>query len=447
MYKIIAVCILLVFPVYIYAQDKNIDQVIAVVGGNIILKSDVEDMYMNRLASGETSEGDMRCEILEDLLVEKLLLSEAELDSTILATPSQINQQLNYQIQEYIAYFETEAAVEKYFNKPMAQVKSEMRQTIHNSILSGQMQNKIIENITSTPSEVRAYFRGLKDEEIPEIQAQYEYAQITIEPVIDISEENRIKARLRELKKQIEEGTRSFASMAVLYSEGPSASSGGELPFYGRAELDPTFATVAFNLKNDKISNVVESEMGYHIIQLIDRQGEKVKVRHILMQPNVEPEAMETAITKIDSLANLIRKDEINFEDAARLFSYDEDTRVSGGMVINPNTMTSKFTLEELDPEVSKVITELKINEISDPFLAVDASSRRNVYKIIKLTNKTETHKANLQDDYLLITDGFLNYKKQQSFTDWVSEQQENTYIRIDNTYTSCNFEIGNWVK
>lgn len=426
-------------------QDKIIDQVVAIVGGNIILKSDVENSYLQAQAEGMTSDGDMKCEILENLLVDKLLLAEAELDTLIIATPSQINQQLEGTIQMYISRLGGEKQVEDYFGKPVAVLKSEMEEPIRNQILTQQMQAKIVENVTATPAEVRAYYRSLDQEEIPEIPTQYEYKQITMVPPIDITEENRVKAQLRDLKKRIEEGA-SFGSLAMFYSEGPEAGNGGELPYRGRAELDPAYASAAFNLKDDRISNVVESEMGYHIIQLIDRRGEKIKTRHIMMRPKVSTEAMETTIDHLDSLANIIRKGEISFEDAAMLFSADRNSRNNGGLVMNPNTLSSRFSVEELDGDVSKVLTNMRINEISDPFESIDDNLRK-VYKIVKLVDKTEGHKANLENDYQRIAEAFLNHKRENTLKKWIREQQEDTYIRIDPTYANCNFNFDNWIK
>jgi len=427
------------------AQDKVIDQVVAVVGGNIILKSDVENNYLQSQAEGMTSDGDMKCEILEKLLVDKLLLAEAELDTLIVATPSQINQQLEGTLQQWISYFGNEKAVEEYWKKPIATIKSEMQETVRNQILTQQMQQKIVENVTATPAEVRAYYRKFKDEEIPVIPTQYEYLQITMIPPIDITEENRVKSQLRDLKKRIEDGS-SFGSLAMFYSEGPSASNGGELRYMGRAELDPGYASTAFNLRDDKISNVVKSESGYHIIQLIDRKGEKIKTRHILMMPKVSPEAMENTITQMDSLATIIRKEDVSFEEAAALLSADKNSRNNGGQVINPNNMSSKFSVEELDGDVSKVLTNLKVNEISHSFQSID-ESQRMVFKVVKLINKIEGHKANLQNDYQQIAREFLSEKRESTLKEWISSQQNDTYIRIDATYANCNFDFENWIK
>jgi len=377
--------------------------------------------------------------------VDKLLLAEAELDTLIEATPSQINQQMEAMLQQYVAHFGSEKAVEDYWKKPIATIKSEMQETVKNQIMTQQMQQKIVENVSATPSEVRAYYRSLKEDEKPVIPTQYEYAQITVTPPVDLAEENRVKSQLRELKRKIEEGG-SFGAYATLYSEGPSARNGGELSYMGRAQLDEAFASVAFNLKGDKVSNVVRSEMGYHIIQLMDKRGEQVKVRHILMRPKVSPEAKEETAQKLDSLANIIRKGEINFEEAAMMFSSDKNSRNNGGLVINPNNMSSKFAVEQLDANVSKVITQMRINEISDPFESID-ENQRTVYKIVKLISKTEGHTADLQNDYQHITQLFLSQKSERTLKDWISEQQSNTYIRIDDTYANCNFDFDNWIK
>ncbi len=257
------------------AQDKVVDQIVAVVGNNIILKSEIEGMFIEKQAQGITSEGDMKCEILEDYLVDKLLVAEALIDTDIVVTDNQINQNLDSRLQLYISHFGSEKEVENYFKKPIPILKSEMQEVIKNQLLSSQKQNKIIKNVAITPSEVRYNFRNLKADDIPAIPVQYEYEQITIAPAIDLEEENRVKAQLRDLKRRIEDGA-SFATLAVLYSEAPESKLGGEIGYQGRAQLDPAYAAAAFNLKEDKVSNVIKSEFGYHIIQLIDRKGERI---------------------------------------------------------------------------------------------------------------------------------------------------------------------------
>lgn len=438
--------VLILMPSMVFAQDKIVDQIVAIVGGNIILKSEIERMAIEQQAQGITTEGDMKCEILENFLVDKLLVAEAELDTLIEVTPSQVNQQMDRQMAMYTSYLGSDKAVEEYFKKPIMDIKAEMRDGIRNQLLSQQMREKITKDVTVTPSEVRAYYRSLAETEIPVIPTQYEYSQITIQPQIDLEEDNRIKAKLRDIKKRIEDGS-SFATMAVLYSEDGSAKDGGVIGYMGRAELDPTYAAAAFNLKDDKISNVVRSAFGYHIIQLVDKKGEKVNTRHILIKPKVSVEAREKAHNALDSLANMIRRNELKFEEAAAVFSSDKNSKNNAGVVINPETMSSKFAVEDLDPDVSKVITKMNINEISAPFQTTDKESQQMVYKIVKLNRKLDSHRADLQNDYQKLSESFLRKKKEQVFNDWVKAQQLKNYIRIADTYANCNFNFTNWIK
>lgn len=427
------------------AQDKIIDQVVAVVGSNIIMKSDIEGMYLQQQAQGMTSDGDMKCEILEDFLVEKLLLAEAELDTTIEASDSQINQSLDQRIQYFVQHLGSEKAVEDYFKKPITQIKADLEEVIRNQSLTGQMQGKIVDNVLLTPSEVRYHFRNMKSAEIPIIESQVEYAQITVHPPISLEQENEIKLRLRGFKKRIEEGE-NFATLAVLYSEGPSAANGGELGYMGRAQLDKNYASSAFNLKGDRVSNVVKSEFGYHIIQLVDRKGERVNTRHIILKPQASPEAIEEAKTRLDTMANFIRKGDFSFSDGAKRYSFDKNSRNSGGSVINPETMSTKWKKAELAPDVSKIINGLKVNEISDPFKTID-DKQRTVFKIIKLVNRSDQHSANLTEDYQMISDLYLANKKEKAMNSWISKQQAKTYIRIDDSYVNCNFKFTGWIK
>ncbi len=427
------------------AQDKTIDQIVAVVGNNVILKSDIESMHIQQQAQGMVSDGDMKCEILEDFLVEKLLLAEAELDTNIIVSDSQINQSLDQRMQYFVQHLGSDQAVEAYFKKPIAQIKADLEEVIRNQSMTSQMQGNIVDKVQVTPSEVRYHFRNMKKEDIPMVEPMVEYAQITIFPPIELEEENRIKARLREFKERVENGD-NFATLAVLYSEGPSAVNGGELGFMGRAQLDPNYSTAAFNLKGDRVSNVVKSEFGYHIIQLVDRRDDQVNTRHILLKPKANIKAMEDAKNRLDSLSNFIRKEEITFAEAAMRYSFDKNSRNSGGKVINPQTMSTKWRQQELDPDVSKVLNNLKVNEISEPFKTID-DKQRTVYKVVKLINRTEQHRANLQEDYQLLTELYLQEKQEEAMNQWISERQAKTYIRIDQTYANCNFQFKDWQK
>ena len=430
------------------AQDKVVDQIVAVVGKNIIMKSDIEAMYQQEQAKGTTTDGDMKCEILENLLVEKLLLAEAELDTTITVSDSQLNQNLDQRIQYYITHLGSEKEVEAYFKKSIVDIKADLQDVIKNSQMTQQMQEKILDKVKVTPSEVRLYFKNLPVADVPQIDAQVEYAQITVQPLISLEEEDRIKSTLRELKRRIESGESSFAPLAVLYSEDlGSARNGGELDYTGRGSLDPAYAAAAFNLKGDKISNVVKSEFGYHIIQVMDRKGEQIKTRHILMIPKPSAKSMEKAFGQIDSIADFIRKGTILFKDAALRYSYDKDSRNNGGTVINPETGESKWKMSELDPDVSKVIAKMNVNEISKPIKTIDPKNQQTIYKIIKLINKNNAHKANLRDDYVELSNVYMASKKEKTLDEWVRDKQAGTYVHIDDSYLNCNFKYKGWVK
>jgi peptidyl-prolyl cis-trans isomerase SurA len=427
-------------------QDKVVDQIVAVVGSNPILKSDIEQSVINKLASGVTTAGDMKCESLEELLEQRLLLAEADLDTTIIVGDNQINQNMDRRMQYFIENMGSEKEVEKYFKKPIGQLKSEMSESIKEQLKTEEMQKKILQKVSATPSEVRQYFKGLSQKEIPEIPSQFEYAQITILPKITEQEDLEAKAKLRDFKKRVENGD-NFAALAVLYSEDPgSARNGGEMDYVGRGMLDPAFATEAFSLKAGQISKVVKSEYGYHIIQLIDRKGEKIKCRHILLKPKIDATELEHAKTRIDSLADYIRKGSLQWDQASYLYSSDKNTRNNGGLVTSQRTGSSKFHVDELDPDVSKIITTMNIGETSNPFLSVD-DKQRKVYKIVKLINKTKPHQANLQVDYQSLTEMFIAKKKENIYHKWIAAQQSKTYIHIDDSYANCNFKLKSWKK
>jgi len=428
------------------AQDKVIDQIVAVVGSNPILKSDIETQAIQMQAQGVTTQGDQKCEILEQLLEQKLLLAEADLDTMIIVSDNQINQQMDRRMSYFIENIGSEKEVEKYFSKSINQLKAEMSETIKEQLKTEQMQAKIIAKVTATPSEVRQFFRQLPSKDIPEIGSQMEYAQITILPAITEKADLEVKAKLRDFKKRVENGD-NFATLAIMYSEDPgSARNGGEMDYVGRARLDPAFATEAFNLKPNQVSKVVKSEYGYHIIQLIDRKGEKIKCRHILLRPKLDPKELDLAKNRIDSIADFVRKGKITWEQASFMYSSDKNTRNNGGLVTSDKTGSSKFTLDELDPEVSKVITTMNIGETSRPFISIDKNFMQ-VYKIVKLLNKTTSHKANLQEDYQNLSEMFLTKKKEETYRKWIAKQQSKTYIHVDDTFANCNFKLKSWKK
>jgi peptidyl-prolyl cis-trans isomerase SurA len=428
------------------AQDKVVDQIVAIVGSNPILKSDIEQQVIDAKAQGVTTEGDMKCEILEKLLEQKLLLAEAELDTNIVVTDNQINQNMDRRMKYFIENIGSEKEVEKYFKKSINQLKSEMSEMIKEQLKTEQMQETITKNVTATPSEVRNYFRILPKEKIPMIGSQVEYAQITVLPVITEQEDMEVKSKLREFKRRVENGD-NFATLAVLYSEDPgSARDGGEMDYVGRAMLDPAFATEAFNLKVGAVSKVVRSEYGYHIIQLIDKRGEKIKVRHILIRPKIDPKELDKAKGRIDSLVSFIAKKTITWDQAAYMYSSDKNSRNNGGLITSQKTGSTKFLMEELDPDVSKLIPNLQVGQVSEPFLGMD-DKQRQVFKVIKLLSRTNAHSANLQEDYQHMSEIFLEKKKEDTYRTWLAKQQAKTYIHIDDLYSNCNFKLKSWKK
>lgn len=443
---LLVIAIVMLEPLITHAQDKVIDQILAVVGSNPILKSDIETQAIQNQAQGQAVQGDSKCIILEQLLEQKLLLAEAELDTLIVVGDNQINQQMDRRMNYFIENIGSEKEVEKYFSKSIVQLKAEMSETIKEQLKTEQMQAKIIEKVTVTPSEVRQFFRQMNSKEIPEIGSQLEYAQLTMLPNITEKQDLEVKAKLRDFKKRIENGD-NFATLAIMYSEDPgSARNGGEMDYVGRAMLDQTFATEAFNLKPNQISKVIRSEFGYHIIQLIDRKGEKIKCRHILIRPKIDAKELETAKLRIDSIADFVRTGKMTWEQASYIYSSDKNTKNNGGLVTSQRTGSSKFEMSELDPDVSKVIADMNIGDTSRPFLTLD-DKQREVYKVIKLNNKTKSHKANIQDDYQKISEMFLEKKKEEIYRKWISKQQAKTYIHVDDSYANCNFKLKSWRK
>ncbi|MFV0345241.1 MAG: peptidylprolyl isomerase [Bacteroidales bacterium] len=446
MSKIVTTLLLVLFTNALNAQNNSIDQVVAVVGNEIILKSDVENRFLAEKSTGRVSDGDLRCEVFEELLTEKLLMAEAELDSTIEITDKQINQSLEDRINQFVNYLGSVEAVEKEFRRPISHIRAELRLNIRTMLFTQEMNRKILKDVTITPAEVRHAYRDQDKDDLPEVPDQIEYREIVRKPEITLEEENKIKARLRNFKKQIESGERSFETIALLYSQDGTAQKGGELGFLGRGQLDKEYADAAFNLKGDKISNVVKSEFGYHLIQVIERKNELINTRHIILIPKPSAEELTKAEKLLDSVANEIRKDNIKFEDAALLYSTNKNTRVNGGLVLG-NNMESKLSLTDVDGTDSKELSGMKIGEISNPFYNIDKTNGQATYKLVKLDNRIPAHKANLQDDYVLLSEFYLSKKKQEVMGEWISERQKKTYITIDPLYQTCQFKYKNWIK
>lgn len=422
------------------AQQKQvIDQVAALVGRNIILQSDIENQYINyrhqQAIHGTAAE--VRCSILEDMLFQKLLVAQAEVDS-IVVEDAQVNAELDRRIGMFIQQFGSQEKLEQYYNKSITQIKSELFDVIKEQLLSQQVQQQIIGEATVTPSEVKSFFKSIPEDSIPQIKTEYTIQQIVKNPPISIEEKIRVKEELLELRKRILNGE-NFSTLAILYSEDPgSAKNGGELGFYGRGQLYPEFEAVAFKLKEGEVSDVVETEAGYHIIQMIERKGDYINVRHILLVPKVSPADLYKARTELDSIARLIRSDSISFDDAVVKFSEGKNKN-NGGYLINEYTGGNKFEAEQLDPQVSFVIEKLKVGEISNP-VPMKTEKKKDAYRILYLKAKTKPHRANLKDDYPTIQQWALQKKQKEVVDKWVNDKVKNTYVRISDDFKTCKF-------
>jgi peptidyl-prolyl cis-trans isomerase SurA len=424
-------------------QPMVIDQVVAVVGKNVILQSDIENQYTQmRLQKGISGSAEnIRCKILEDMLFQKLLLNQAELDS-ITVTDDQIEEEMERRLKYFISELGSQEKLEAYYNKSVSEIKNELRRMVKEQTIGQKVQAVIMDKVVVTPQEIRSFFKNMSKDSIPMVPAEYEIAQIVKKPPISADEKLAVKERLNEFRKRILAGER-FSTLAVLYSEDPgSARKGGELGFYGRGELYPEFEAVGFKLRDGEISEIVETEAGFHIIQMIERRGDYINVRHILLMTKVSPVALEKARTELDSIAKLIRNDSITFEAAVEKFSQEEN-KTTGGLLLNPYTGGVRFEAESLDPQVSFVVDKLAINELSDP-VPMKTEDGKDAYRLLKLVVKTTPHKANLTDDYNRIQSWALQEKKQKAVEIWIRNKSKNAFVDIHPDFANCNFEF-NW--
>ena len=430
-------------------QPQVIDKVVAVVGKNIILQSDIENQYIQYRMQGmaEGTGKEVRARILEELLLQKLMLNQAEMDS-ITVTDEQVDAELNKRIQILVSRFGSQEKMESMFGKTMSEIKDEVRQASKDNMLQEQVQAKIMENVMVTPQEVKDFYREIPKDSLPTIQPSYEIVQIVKRPPVSIDEKLQVKDRLYQIRKRILEGESSFATMAVLYSEDPgSARQGGELGFAGKGVYVPEFENVAFNLRDGEISDVVESEHGFHIIQLIERRGETVNCRHILLKAKVPVEALEKAQLQLDSVAQLIRNGDMTFEEACKKFS-DDDSKNNGGYLTNAGTGGNWLSLKDMQqleaeyPEYKNlafVVSRLEVGEVSDP-LPMTTNENNDAFRLIMVKRKTEVHQANLKDDYTLIQNWAIGQKRQEAIGKWVSNKAAKAYIRLDDAYKNSDF-------
>ena len=443
--KILVLFISVTFSFTISAQDEVIDRIIGVVGDQIILQSDIENQYIQLKARGyRGNEEKTKCSIFEDQLAQKLLLNQAKVDS-IEITENQVEMELNRRLQAFINQIGSEKQLEDYYKKSILEIKEDFRELIRNQLLTEEMQRNIAGEITVTPSEVKKFYKRAPKDSLPLINSQIEIRQIVKIPPFSEEAKLEVREKLLNLRKRIINGER-FSTLAVLYSEDKgTAIKGGELGFTNKADLVTEFANSAFSLKKGIVSTIVETEFGYHIIKLIDRRNDQVNVRHILMKPKTSPEAKQQAKSFLDSLSRIIRTDSITFMNAARGYSDDPDSRLSGGIIINPRTGDTKFEMDQLDKEMYYVVKDMKIGEISDPFETIDNKGNL-VYKIVSLTSRSKPHTANMENDYKILQELTIQSKQQEYFGNWIMDKQKNTYTRIVDDYQTCIFSNKGWL-
>ena len=428
-----------------------IDEVIWVVGDEAILKSDVEMMRMQAALEGVKWSGDPDCTIPEQIAVQKLFKHQAIIDS-IEVTDADVAQEVEQQINYWLEMVDgSRERLEEYKHQPLSQIRNDLREEMKDRQMVQQMKRKLVEDISVTPAEVRRYFKDMPQDSIPFVPTEVEVQIIQQTPRIEPEELNRVKDELREYTDRVNKGEASFQTLARLYSEDPgTARRGGELGLTGRGTLDPAFATVAFNLTDPKkVSKIVESEFGFHIIQLIEKRGDKVNVRHILRKPVVSDDAIEKAILRLDSIANDIRDGKFTFDDATAL-SDDKDTRNSKGLMSTSMMQTgytsSKFRMQDLPPEIAKAVDTLEVGEISHAFQMINQRGK-TVCVIAKLKNRIPGHKATIADDFQVLKDVVLQKRQNERIHQWVVDKIKNTYTRLNDDYKDCKFEYEGWFK
>lgn len=441
--KIILLNILLFISILSHAQ--SIDKIQAIIGSEILLISDIENQYNQILSQGVIETEDMRCQIIDELLLQNFLIHHAKIDSTIEIISDDIDAEINNRI----SYFENQLGslekVEAYFTRSIESMEDELRIIVKDQFYTQKKQSKIISDVKITPNEVKDFYRTLNSEEIPIVPTKLQMSQIVIEPELSEDKKNSIKEKLNGFRKRIYNGE-DFKVLATLYSDDVvSANNGGELGFMQRGDLVPEFERAAFKLKKDEISEVVESKFGYHIIQMIERRGEQINVRHILIKPKFSSLSLQNARENINSIKSDLDSSLISFNDALQKYS-DDESKNNGGLIINPKNGTTFFTFEELDPSIRYIVERMNIGDVSDPSLSKSQDGTQAAYRLVKLNNKIEEHKANIVDDFDLLKEYALSNKKQSVLEKWVSDNLANTYINISNDLSECAC-YKKWIK
>ena len=452
MRKLLSIRVLLLLGVWMvsslsHAQDNIIDEVVWVVGDEAILKSDIEQARLQAQYQGIKFSKDPYCVIPEQMAVQKLFLHQAEIDSIEVADTdvlSMVDKRINY----YVQQVGSKEKFEEYMNMTSTQIREKWREEVRNEMIADKMKQEIVGDIKVTPAQVRRYFNQLPPDSIPYIPTQVEVQIITQQPKIPQAEIDRVKARLRDFTERITSGETQFSTLARLYSEDPgTARQGGEMDFMGRGQLVPEFAAVAFNLTDPKkVSKVVETEYGFHIIQLIEKRGDRIRVRHILLKPQVSEEDLNASVAHLDSIANDIRTGKFTFESAALYLSDDKNSKNNNGLMPNSATGTSRFEMGQLPQEIAVVVDKMNIGEISEAFTMIDAQNGKEKCAIVKLKTRIPGHKATITDDYQRLKAVVLEKLQNEKIQKWIAEKQKTTYVRINEKWKNCDFEYPGWI-
>lgn len=444
-YTILAVLALI--SVVLAAQDNVIDEVVWIVGDEAILRSEVEEERLRADYEGQEIYGDPYCVIPEQMAIQKLFLHQAELDS-ITVNESTVSHQVDMRINYYISQIGSKEKMEEYFRKTTSEIREEMMTAVRNQMIIQQMQNKLTENIKPTPAEIRRFYKSLPLDSLPMMPAMVEVQIISFEPMVPFEETERIKSQLRDFTERITSGKSQFSMLARMYSEDTeSAKRGGELGFVGRGQLVDEFAEAAFALNDPKkVSRIVHTEYGYHIIQLIEKRGDRINCRHILLRPRVSEEDKTRSLARLDSIKLEIDSSRLDFNKAVIRFSQDKSTVMNAGVMINPATGSSSFEYKDLPPEIAKQVYNLNEGEISAPFVMMDETKNREVCAIVRVKHKTDVHRANLEDDFQMIRQMLEQKLSREFISNWIRKKQETTYVQIDPSWSHCDFQYPGWI-
>lgn len=430
------------------AQQNNIAEEVAwIVGDEPIYKSQIEEQYSQLQYEKTPINGDPYCVIPEQLAIDKLFLHQAVID-TVTVEDATVAKEVNARINYFVESLGSKEKVEEYFRKSIPEIREQYMEIMKNQYIVQHVKENLTKNVKSTPADVRKYYESLDKDSIPYVPMQVEAQIITIKPIIPQEEIDEVKSRLRDYAQRVNNGESEFSTLAILYSQDGSSVRGGEIGFRGRTELMPEYASVAFNLTDPKkASRIVETDAGFHIIQLIEKRGDKVNTRHILLKPKVSDKELTDGITRLDSLRQDINAKKFTFEQAAQYVSQDKDTRNNQGIMYNQMTRSTKFQMSQLPQEVAKHVDKLQVGEISEPFIMIDEKTGREVVAIVKLKSRHEGHKATLSDDFEELKDMYELSAKNKIITDWIENKIKSTYVYIEEGWRDCQFQHEGWLK